>query len=364
MKIRYTKRNGGKEVWELDLGLVDGKRRRLFFKTEKAAKLKSSEIKSDFEAAGRRWTNGGTSQKAKLIHILGEIDERGLTLEHVWETYKSGKIAQHHSGKKLSVAIDEVLLVKTSSNLRPKYLSELRRYLKLFARGKESMDVGQLGVTEIEAWFAGRKESPSARIGNLGKLSALFNHCWRRGYIKENPCLRVEKPHVEIGVPKVFSVEQCESLMKAAMITDKDLIPELALCLFAGVRPNEVARLNWDKIDLKRRLLTIDAAASKVRCRRLVSLQPTCVAWLKLGGQLPSTINHRRRMDDLKKAAQLEEWPQDVLRHTAANHLVALCGARTAAEMLGHSETMLFKHYRELVQPKETKRFWQILPLK
>jgi hypothetical protein len=30
--------------------------------------------------------------------------------------------------------------------------------------------------------------------------------------------------------------------------------------------------------------------------------------------------------------------------------------------MLGHSETMLFKHYRELVHPKETKQFWQILP--
>jgi site-specific recombinase XerD len=364
MKIRRTKRNGGKEVWELDIGLVDGRRRRLFFKTEKAAKLKSAEIKSDFEAAGRRWTNGGTSQKAKLIHILEEISERGLTLDQVWDAYKSGKIAQHHSGKKLSEAIDEVLSVKTASNLRPKYLYELKRYLKLFARGKESMDAGQLGVTEIEAWFTERNESPSARIGNLGKLSALFDHCWRRGYIKENPCLRVEKPHVEIGVPKVFSVEQCDRLMNTAWKTDKKIIPELALGLFAGVRPTEIARLNWDKIDLKRKLLTVDAAASKVRHRRLVSLQPACVAWLKLGGQLPSTINHRRRMDDLKKAAQLEDWPQDVLRHTAASHLVALCGARTAAEMLGHSETMLFKHYRELVQPKETKRFWKILPLK
>ena len=362
MKIRHTKRNGGKDVWELDIGMVEGRRRRLFFKTEKAARLKSAEIKSDFAAAGRRWANGRTSQKAKLIHILEEINERGLTLEQVWDAYKSGKIAQHQSGKIISVAIEEVLAIKSASNLRPKYLSELRRYLKLFARGKESLDVGQLGVTEIEAWFTGRNESPSARIGNLGKLSALFDHCWRRGYIKENPCLRVEKPHVEVGVPKVFSVEQCDRLMKTALKTDKKLIPELALGLFAGVRPTEIARLNWDKIDLKRKLLTIDAAASKVRHRRLVSLQPTCVAWLKIGGQLPCTVNHRRRMDNLKEAAHLQEWPHDVLRHTAASHLVALFGARTAAEMLGHSETMLFKHYRELVHPKEAKQFWQILP--
>lgn len=157
MKIRHTKRNGGKEVWELDIGMVEGRRRRLFFKTEKAAKLKSLEIKSDFEAAGRRWINGGTPQKAKVIYILEEISQRGLTLEQVWEAYKSGKIAHHHSGKKISVAIEEVLAVKTASNLRPKYLSELKRYLKLFARGKDSMDVGQLGVAEIEAWFADAK---------------------------------------------------------------------------------------------------------------------------------------------------------------------------------------------------------------
>lgn len=243
MKIRSTKRHG-KNVWELDIGVVDGKRHRLFFKTEKAARLKSAEIKSDFEAAGRRWTNGGMSQKAKVIHILEEINECGLTLQQVWDAYKSGKITHNKSGKKISEAIEEVLAVKTAANLRPKYLSELRRYLRLFARGKESMDVGQFGVVEIETWFAERDESPSGRIGNLGKLSALFDLCWQRGYIKENPCLRVEKPHVEVGIPQIFTVEQCKRLMKTALETDRNLIPELALGLFAGVRPNEVARLN------------------------------------------------------------------------------------------------------------------------
>jgi len=77
---------------------------------------------------------------------------------------------------------------------------------------------------------------------------------------------------------------------------------------------------------------------------------------------LPVKTNRRRRIDALKGTADLSEWPHDVLRHTAASHLVALHGARTAAEMLGHSETMLFKHYRELVRPEQTKRFWQNLP--
>ena len=361
MKVRKTQRHG-KAVWELDTGLVEGKRRRFFFRTEKAARLRLSEIESDFHAAGRRWTSASATTKATVIRILDEIQSQGLTLEQVWDAYRSGKILREASGKKLADAIQEVLEAKIAANRRPIYLAELGRYLRLFARGRESMDVGSFGVAEIEAWFSERKERPSSRAGNLGKLSALFDHCWRRGYIKENPCLRVEKPHVEVGVPEILSVDQCEGLMKAALETDRDLLPELALGLFAGVRPNEIARLDWSRIDLQRNLLTVDAAASKVRHRRLVNLHPTCVVWLKLGGELPSGLNRRRRMDALKEAANIQSWPHDVLRHTAASHLVALHGARIAAETLGHSETMLFKHYRELVTSQETARFWSILP--
>jgi len=361
MKIRQTERHG-KALWELDTGLIDGQRRRFFFKKEKAARLKMAEMKSDFDAAGWRWTSMASSAKAKIIGILDEIEAAGLTLDQVWDAYQSGKISHTDTKKTLSEAIDEVLEAKKGANCRPTYLAELARYLRVFARGRESMNVGDFGVAEIEAWFAARNESPGARAGNLGKLSALFDHCWRRGYLNENPCLRVEKPHIEIGVPKILSVEQSGQLMRAGLETDRGLIPELALGLFAGVRPNEISRLTWDKIALRRRLLTIDAAASNVRHRRIVNLHPTCVAWLKRGGELPVVKNRRRRMDALKEAAKLGEWPHDVLRHTAASHLVAVYGARTAAEMLGHSESMLFKHYREIVRPQETKRFWQILP--
>jgi site-specific recombinase XerD len=361
MKIRQTERHG-KAVWELDTGLIDGKRRRLFFKKRKAAGLKMEEMRSDFDSAGRRWTSTASNAKARIIGILDEIDAKGLTLEQVWDAYRSGKVSRTATKKRLAEAIDEVLEAKKAANRRPAYLAELGRYLRVFARGRESMTVGEFGVLEIEAWFGTRNESPGTRAGNVGKLSALFDHCWRRGYISENPCLRVEKPHIEIGVPEILSVDQCDRLMQAVLQTDKGLIPELALGMFAGVRPKEIARLTWDKIDVRRKLLTIDAAASKVRHRRLVTLHPTCVAWLKCGGELPVEKNRRRRMDALKEVANLEEWPHDVLRHTAASHLVALHGARTAADMLGHSESMLFKHYREIVRPQDAKRFWKIRP--
>src|SRR5262245_46442400 len=149
MKIRQTKRHG-QTLWELDMGRIDGQRRRLFFKKRKAARLKMAEMKSDFDAAGRRWTNLPPAAKAKIIAILDEIEAKGLTLDQVWDAYKSGKVSHMKVKKLLSKAIEEVLEAKKAANRRPAYLAELGRYLRLFARGRESMNVADFGVVEIE----------------------------------------------------------------------------------------------------------------------------------------------------------------------------------------------------------------------
>jgi hypothetical protein len=54
--------------------------------------------------------------------------------------------------------------------------------------------------------------------------------------------------------------------------------------------------------------------------------------------------------------------PRDVLRHTAASHLLVPHGARAAVDMPGHSEMILFRQYRELVRPEKDKAFWEIIP--
>ena len=87
MKIRQTKRNG-KVVWELDTGVIDGQRHRFFFNKEKSARLKMAEMRSDFDAAGRRWTTMTSSARARIIHILDEIEAKGFSLEQVWEAFQ------------------------------------------------------------------------------------------------------------------------------------------------------------------------------------------------------------------------------------------------------------------------------------
>src|ERR1044071_9059140 len=127
MKIRQTTRHGN-VVWELDTGIIDGQRRRMFFNKEKAARLKMAEVEADFAAAGRRWSSTVSSDKAKIIRILDEIEAKGYSLEQVWNTFQAGKITCSQSAKKLSDGIDEVLEIKKAANRRPAYLAELARY--------------------------------------------------------------------------------------------------------------------------------------------------------------------------------------------------------------------------------------------
>jgi len=64
-----------------------------------------------------------------------------------------------------------------------------------------------------------------------------------------------------------------------------------------------------------------------------------------------------------RKAAGIETWPPDALRHTWASCRLALTGdaARTAAEA-GHDQSVLHRHYRALTSRAEAEAWFGILP--
>lgn len=101
---------------------------------------------------------------------------------------------------------------------------------------------------------------------------------------------------------------------------------------------------------------------SKTRQRRLVTIRENCKAWLRLGGEMPP-VNWRKEFDYVRRKAGLyDNWPQDAMRHSFVSYHYAEHGASETAKQAGHSEQILFKHYREIVTPDAAKEFWAILP--
>lgn len=260
-----------------------------------------------------------------------------------------------------------LLAAKTAANCRPRYVRSLRIYLSAFAKGREDMPLSEFTVETIEQWFAGRKEALTSRKGNSGRLASLFAFAHRRQWIAANPMRQLEKIRIDQKPPKILSVEQAQKMMNFAMYQWPRGLAFVTLAMLAGIRPEELEKITW--ADVGDGIVTVDAAASKVRRRRIVHLRESACEWINFaretGAELPFRLNSRTKM--LRKAAPLlgfeNGWEQDILRHTAASMWLAVTdNVGLVSKELGNSPAILLTNYQELVSAESALAFWAIRP--
>jgi integrase/recombinase XerD len=201
-----------------------------------------------------------------------------------------------------------------------------------------------------------------------------FNFAIRRDWLVKNPANRLELPRKVREEPVVLSVHEARALMAATLFADRDpLLPEcrvyLAIGMFAGLRPmKEMPHLDWSDVNLSAGTITVRAANAKARVRRIVTLEPNLVAWLRPLAR-PRGRVLRHSLEDLRRAARgvlgLPRWPADVLRHTFASYYFELHHdeARTKKQ-LGHRDDgrIFYDHYCKPVYPADARLFWSIAP--
>jgi integrase/recombinase XerD len=252
---------------------------------------------------------------------------------------------------------------KAGANRRPAYVASPEQYLRRWAKGKEALPIAPVKFDEVEA-FLNALPSLSSRATGINRLSTLFSFAVRRGWRPDNPCERVEHPHVDYGTPEILTVKEAAMVLTHTRRTMPRFLPWLVLAMFGGLRPEEIDRLSWEAVDLGRGIVTIGPLAAKVRSRRLVHLKPVAVEWLRLGGDMP--LPHATRRRCLRRLRELLGWPawkKDVLRHSAASYWLASDpDAPRIAMELGNSPTVLFKHYREVVTDEAARSFWALFP--
>lgn len=268
----------------------------------------------------------------------------------------------------LGEAIAQMMAAKQSAGRRPQYLTSVRQYLALFAAGREGLPLACLSTGDIEAWFAERREKPVTRASNLGRLAALFSFGVRRGWILRSPCDAVERVRIERTPPRILTPAECAELLRACWRRQPRLLPVIVLGLFAGMRPTEIAKLDWGAVNFAQRLIRVDAQISKVRMIRWVPVCGRLESWLLLcperrGPVSPRAVTLRRGHRRLRELLGWERWPQDIIRHTAASYLLAtLKDAQRVSLDLGNSPKILLNHYNNLVMPDDARAFWELTP--
>jgi integrase len=267
----------------------------------------------------------------------------------------------------LGQVVAEALAAKKTAGRRSRYVDNLGVVWRAFTRGRESMPVSGIQSRDVEGWLSDRPIALSTRASQLSRLSTLFEFASRRGYVRANPCDQIEVPSMEHRPPVILTVDQCRTVMETVRRDHPRALAWFALALFAGIRPEECDRLTWPDVDLDAGTVRVDAAASKVRQRRIVHLMSVAVAWLRVArpvSDLPMPHASRRRvLRSVRDALGMHRWPADALRHTAASMMLTLRQDAAAVAMeLGNSPGVLFRHYREIVRREDAERWAATLP--
>jgi integrase len=355
-KIRHILKNG-RTCYEVDLGLVAGKKRRRYVGNIRAAREVLRSLENERLELGRQWKGLEPQSKWSVLEVLEEIKDSGLSVREVWDTYRSNY--SERSDTLLEEAVEEFLASKSKIGLRPKYEAEIRRTLERFSGGIGSKPISSIRHLEIQQWLEGF-QSLSTRKTMQARVSILFNWAKRQGYINQSPFERIEVVRLDQSDPQILTVAQCQDLIEASRQTDEDFLPYLALSLFEGIRPEECNRIAIEDIDLKRKQVTVSGRAAKTRNRRIV---PMLLPAFTILSNTPESrwlgwrTNFRRRRDAIRRKAKIHDWPKDVLRHTAASHFYNLYGMDEATKALGHSSAIMLRHYRQ-IQSKEETQAW------
>lgn len=311
-------------------------------------------------------------QRAEYLECAEKLAPFNTTLRDAVNFYLPHLQATNRSctAKQL---VEEIVKAKTADGASKRYTSDLKCRLKKFATDFDGKLIANFTTTDIDQWLRGLTDSdnglpvaPTTRNNFRRILHVAFNFARDRGYCVGNPVEKTAKAKVIDAAAGILTVDQtCKLLEKAP----EKLIPYIAIGAFAGLRRAELERLDWKEIDLPSRLIEVTAKKAKSARRRFVKIKPNLFQWLKPFGQshgAVAPVGFRKLLDGARRAGGIQMWPNNALRHSFASYHLAHFKKAGVAELaleMGHTNAdLVFQHYRELVRPKEGKRYWNLVP--
>jgi integrase len=248
------------------------------------------------------------------------------------------------------------------------YLTALRCTLPRFVALHDRLAC-EISAAEIEEQLNGM--TASVHNAFLRYLRAVFNFGIRRDWCQENPVKRIEMHSLKMR-REILTNPQVTALLKATVETDLELLPYHLFCILAGLRPEEVGRLQWSNVNIEEKFIEVLDETAKMGVRRIVDMEPLLLRWLdyyirsggKINGSVAPANNLRKRLRAVRERAGFERWPQDAPRRSyASNWLAANHDVNRLNNLMGHtSPAMLWKHYHRAVTQKQAASFWKIEP--
>ncbi|MBI5771173.1 MAG: site-specific integrase [Verrucomicrobia bacterium] len=319
-----------------------------------ATRLTDEQLK-DAEAAFRRLADAGHSLLFCVDFTAANYrpPEKQRALADAVADYVTAKEHEFEQGQ---LSVPQIKRIR----------SDLKR-LKTHYAGKS---VAEITPASLVAFFEMGRPGLKTYNNRRGIVSTFYKFSFHRGWIAENPVLKV--PHHRIrrrrGAAKTMTADEARKIMAHLETFEGGRwVPYFALCLFAGIRPGvpdgEMSKLPSEAVNLNGGFIAISAEVSKIREPRKITIQPNLAAWLRAYPleKFPLVVgNFQQRCSALRKKFNLSH---DVMRHTFISMFVAkFRSIGEAAIQAGNSESIIRRHYLDMKTAEEAEEYFGILP--
>jgi len=338
--------------------LTEGERLKSELYSGKAAVLTGPQTRDALAALER--LQGFYQSSGRRVSLLGAVSEfaeaagklNGRTLGDAVEGYLT--TVANVKRKDIAAAVEEFITAehpRTKSSdgaraqLSPKYAYNraimLRRFAASFPNNavcdlaKEHLDVFIGGLAEMQSRSRNKRRVKSAKGRNHHRAAIRQFLAWavRKDYLLvthrlgEADAMRPE--HANNGEIGFYTPAEFKALLDVA---EGPMLAMIAIGGLAGLRTQELLRLDWEDLWRVKEHIEVTAGKSKTRQRRLVEIRPSLARWLQpfrafKGGNLWDLreVTWQQHFVKLCERARVER-KSNGLRHAFCSYAYALKG--------------------------------------
>lgn len=358
-KVNYTPGKPWMVRVPKSLQISEGAERR-FFDKESIAKAYVDRLAKQLGEYHLQSLGLTDQQKVEAVRCFEILNEYGGGLLDAVKHYVE-YLQQANRSMPVAKLVDEFMAVKKQDGISARYVCDLRSKLGQFTKLFGKKLVCELTTAEIENWIRGLKIGNVSRQSYKRSVSVMLEYARRRGLLRVNPVCDIKFARKLEGEVTILQPTELTKLLECCA---PDLIPYVVICAFAGLRPSEAAALDWQDIHFETLQIEVKARHSKTRRYRLVPMQPNLVAWLKLHQRESGAIGYsRRKFREAYKAAGIDHWKMDVLRHSYGTYRLPIIKSTDALALeMGNSADIIFRHYRRPMTEEAATLYFNIVP--
>ena len=353
-------------------GMVEQARR--FFRHKSEADAFCSEMKAEKVSLGNLAFGLDDELKREALSCINKLKPFGKSLTQAVEYFIRDQNLLNQSFT-VQKAAEELYNRHKADGSSQRHLQAIRLNLQGFCIQYGAEKVSTIRPDKVQLWLDNRKTKEGLPISSNSfntirrYLGLFFNFCVKRGWMEQNPILRIDGKTVKSKTVRLLSPSDLKQILNAA---NSRIKPAIVVQAYCGLRVAEVARLEWSDL-LSSGHLQISAEKAKTARRRITPIPEKALRYLLSvrkhtgfifgDGEKPTIDALQVALREVKSACSGVRWHRNALRASALSYRLAETqdAPKTALEM-GNSPSVLLRDYRELTTPEVAREWFDIDP--